>query len=617
MSKKISFLSLVFITGLIMLLIDALFLILFGHNIDTLISNLKIPVGIFFFIYMLILGSNAKSFGGKYLKNIEEEVYFERIKILGAIPIKMIAINVVLHIVFLWIIYYFTNLLEINPIMKTPLFLASMAFGMLAGTFTYVISDGLVSKFLNNHNFTSYPRELRESRQSLKAMIIPLAASIMCIIFGGSIAMLGVFNAGGAMSDLQGIYWAFIFIPYIIFIAFVSFLTINLKKNTSMIYTSVVEELENLSSEHKDLTKRITVCSVDEIGTITGMINNFCDYLGTGIKDIKEGQKELSIAGTQLGENAVSMANSISQISGSAEHALSKTHDQMESVKKSSKAVKEIADLINSLEKSVAEQTASMAQGSAAVEQMAGNIASIGTVTEKMTTQFKTVEKASDEGLRVQEESKIRIREIVEQSQSLQETNKIIATISAQTNLLAMNAAIEAAHAGNMGRGFAVVADEIRKLAENSSKESRKISLDLKQVVETINHIVQDADATGKAFNDVSQRINETEKLIIEVDHAIHEQKTGADQVLGSLKAMNEINANVTEFSKKMSTGNEVMLNEINMLQNTAEEVSSRMEEVTMGMKRINEGAQEVSRLAETSQSSIEKISIIADGFEV
>jgi methyl-accepting chemotaxis protein len=199
----------------------------------------------------------------------------------------------------------------------------------------------------------------------------------------------------------------------------------------------------------------------------------------------------------------------------------------------------------------------------------------------------------------------------------LQEANKIIATIAAQTNLLSMNAAIEAAHAGEAGRGFSVVADEIRKLAENSSSESRKISVELKQIVATIDHIVKDAEASGTAFAEVSRRIGETEKLVIEVNNAIQEQKTGAGQVMESLKAMNDTNAHVSADSQKMGQGNETMLQEISVLQSSAVEIETRMEEMSASIKKIESGAQEVSNLAASSHSSIEKISVIADGFEV
>jgi methyl-accepting chemotaxis protein len=347
------------------------------------------------------------------------------------------------------------------------------------------------------------------------------------------------------------------------------------------------------------------------------MVNIFCSHLSEGIQDIKNGQHELAGMGNRLEENAKSMADSVIQIAGAAEQVLVKTKGQIDNVNTSTNAVKDIAGLIETMEESVNEQTTSMSQASAAVEEMVGNISSIGSVTEKMAAQFKTVGEASDEGGRIQAASRERISEIVRESQSLQEANKIIATIAAQTNLLSMNAAIEAAHAGEAGRGFSVVADEIRKLAENSSAESRKIGTELKQIVSTIDHIVKDAEASGTAFAEVSRRIGETEKLVIEVNNAIQEQKAGADQVMESLKAMNDTNAKVSADSRKMGHGNETMLREIGVLQSSAGEIEIRMEEVSGGIKKIEAGAQEVSKLAATSRSSIEKISAIADGFEV
>jgi methyl-accepting chemotaxis protein len=619
--KKLFFLTLVILTGITMIVADFLLLLFFDHPFDHLITRLGIPGIAFIGLYSYLLGKNAGCFGRAFFADvkidIKDEEFKNKLEKIGAIPIRMIALNVVLHASFLAILFFSGNFLGISAGMKSPLYLAALALGMLVGTFIYVVTDGLVSKFLIGHKFRVYPRDLREKRQGLKAMIIPFAVGLMSVPFGCSITMLSIHQAGGNLSDLQGNAWSILLIPTIVFMLAVIILSIQLKKNTDRVYSSVVLELENLSSEQKDLSKRVVICSVDEVGTISGMINTFSHYLRKGMKAIKEGQAELSADGKNLEKNASKIADSIADISGAAEHVLTRSHAQIESVNTSTKAVNEIASLIELLEKSVASQTESMAQGSAAVEQMVGNIASIGNVTEKMAAQFKTVGEASNEGVRVQDESRERINKIVGQSQALQEANKIIATIAAQTNLLAMNAAIEAAHAGEMGRGFSVVADEIRKLAENSTSESRKIGLELKGIVTTIDEIVKDAETSGKAFNEVSRRISETEKLVIEVDHAIHEQKSGADQVLNALKAMNEINSEVSSSSHKMSEGNKIMLSEISALHESAAEVSECMEEVTEGIKKINTGAHEVSKLAAESRSSIEKISAISDGFEV
>jgi methyl-accepting chemotaxis protein len=154
-------------------------------------------------------------------------------------------------------------------------------------------------------------------------------------------------------------------------------------------------------------------------------------------------------------------------------------------------------------------------------------------------------------------------------------------------------------------------------LAENSSAESKKIGAELKQIVKTIDKIVKDSEATGKAFAEVSFRIDETEKLVLEVDNAVREQKTGTGQVLESLRVMNEINEKVNGGSKEMGKGAETMLREIDALQVSAGEIETRMEEMSDNIKSLNSGAQEVSSLAGNTRSSIQKITDIADGFEV
>jgi methyl-accepting chemotaxis protein len=608
-NKKYNFLALVIGTGLAMLAADFLILLFFGNTFSNLRFRFGIPAFVFLVLYCIILGRGMRYFDHKYFTKLKGEQYLLWLKKLGAVPIKRIALNVITHAVFLAIIFFSGDYLGIEPSIKSSLFLTALSFGMLVGTFIYVASDGLVSATLLAHNFTVYPPNYHERRQEAKAWIVPIAAILVTLVFTCSVTLLGTQRAGSSMSS--------ILIPLIVFFLATSALAITLKKNTGAIYTSVVAQLENLSSEQKDLTKRISICSVDELGSIAGMVNTFSEHLGGGIHDIKDGQENLSKVGNRLEENASTMANSIAQISTAVEHVLVKTKGQMESANTSSREMNQISEQIKSLEETIFTQTSSITEASAAVEEMVGNISSISSVTEKMAAQFKTVGDASEEGKRIQKENGDRIREIVEESQMLQEANKIISLIAANTNLLAMNAAIEAAHAGELGKGFAVVADEIRKLAENSAAESRKIGSELKQITATIDRIVKDATVTENAFAEVSRRIDETGRLVTEVDNAIHEQKTGASEVIESLRVMKDLTMKVRDGSLEMNQSSEAMVKEINSLQSSAAEIETRMEEISGGIGTINQGAQEVSSLAAATHDSIEKISGIADGFKV
>jgi len=615
-NKKHTFFALIAGTGFAMIAADFLILLFFENSFSQLRFRFGIPAFVFLILYCLILGRGARYFDYKYFTKLDGEQYLLWLKKIGAVPIQRIALNIVTHAVFLGIVFL-GNYLGINPSIKSPLFLAVISFGMLVGTFVYVMGDGLVSRTLLAHNFTAYPPGYLEKRQEAKAWIIPTAAILVTLGFTCSVTLLGIHRLGLTLDAVKGSALSSIFIPLIVFFLCTFALALNLKRNTGVLYNSVVAQMENLSSEQKDLTRRISICSVDELGSIAGMVNNFSEHLGSGIRDIKDGQEDLSVVGNRLEENASTMADSITRISTAVEKVLHKTKGQMESANTSSLAVQRISEQIQSLEESIFTQTSSITEASAAVEQMVGNISSISSVTEKMAAQFKTVGEASDEGKRIQKESGDRIREIVEQSKTLQDANKIIANIAANTNFLAMNAAIEAAHAGVAGRGFAVVADEIRKLAVNSAAESRKIGIELKQITATIDRIVQDATVSENAFTEVSHRIDETGKLVAEVDNAIHEQKTGASEVIEALRVMRDLTMKVEDGSKEMNQSSESMVKEISTLQNSAGEIETSMEEISGGINTINIGAHEVSTLAAATRASIDKISGIADGFEV
>jgi methyl-accepting chemotaxis protein len=135
--------------------------------------------------------------------------------------------------------------------------------------------------------------------------------------------------------------------------------------------------------------------------------------------------------------------------------------------------------------------------------------------------------------------------------------------------------------------------------------------------VETIAYIVKNAKAAEQAFAQVSTRVNETGKLVLEVDNAVREQREGAGQVMEALKLMNDVTARVKSGSNEMSQGNAAMHREISSLQNQARDIAGSVSQMAEGINIVNTGAQEISRLALTNQEAITAISQILDSFDV
>ena len=354
--------------------------------------------------------------------------------------------------------------------------------------------------------------------------------------------------------------------------------------------------LEDIAHGDGDLTRRLPVRSEDETGTMALHFNAFMDKLEAIVGSLRASGKALGETGAVLASTTEGVAAAVDEIVGNARAIEGKVERQAASVKSATDKVDEIARSIDSLDGMIEEQTASITESSASIEEMVANIASVGKSIDRLGGNFETLLEASDSGRSSLGELTAAIKAIAERSETLLETNKVIGNIASQTNLLAMNAAIEAAHAGEAGAGFSVVADEIRKLAEMSASRAKATAKELRQVKDAVDGMVGTSVGAEEGFSRILELIRGLDGLRKEIEYAMSEQSTGSSQILEALGHMNSITAEIRSGSRGMARGG-------TSVREAMAEISALSGEIEDGMAGISKSAEAISASMETAES--------------